>query len=131
MLHPSRRPSFDISSLKEHDALVRFGWKDEGTSFYAAEHNSASNFVPVYREYNPHDGNHNWTTSRREHDALVKLGWRDEGTAWWVPSSGSVAVYRLYNPYSGEHVYTTSAVEYAKVGAAGWHQEGIAWKALK
>jgi hypothetical protein len=84
----------------------------------------------VYREYNPHDGNHNWTLNQAEHKALVKLGWHDEGVAWYANPSGPVTVYRLYNPHSGEHVYTTSTKEYAAVGKAGWHQEGTAWRGL-
>jgi DNA-directed RNA polymerase sigma subunit (sigma70/sigma32) len=83
-----------------------------------------------YREYNPHNGNHNWTLNPTEHKQLVKLGWKDEGVAWYANPAGPVTVYRLYNPHSGEHVYTTSAKEYAAVGKAGWHQEGTAWKGL-
>jgi uncharacterized repeat protein (TIGR02543 family) len=118
------------TSASERDALVKLGWKNEGTSFRAAKQNSASGLKPVYREYNPHNGNHNWTLNPSEHKTLVKLGWKDEGVAWYANPSGPVTVYRLYNPHSGEHVYTTSAKEYAAVGAAGWHQEGTAWKGL-
>jgi uncharacterized repeat protein (TIGR02543 family) len=118
------------TSVKERDALVKLGWKNEGTSFQAAKPGSANGLRPVYREYNPHDGNHNWTLNQAEHKQLVKLGWKDEGTAWYTNPAGPVTVYRLYNPHSGEHVYTTSAKEYAAVGKAGWHQEGTAWKGL-
>jgi hypothetical protein len=114
----------------ERYALINLGWSDEGTSFYAAGQGSASGLAPVYREYNPHNGNHNWTLNQTEHNKLVSLGWRSEGVAWYANPSGSVTVYRLYNPHSGEHVYTTSATEYAAVGKAGWHQEGVAWKGL-
>jgi hypothetical protein len=116
----------------ERAALIRLGWNDEGTSFYAVQSGSAKSgsLKPVYREYNPHDGNHNWTLNPNEHRTLVKLGWRDEGVAWYANPAGPVTVYRLYNPHSGEHVYTTSTKEYAAVGAAGWRQEGTAWKGL-
>jgi uncharacterized repeat protein (TIGR02543 family) len=118
------------TSAKERDALVKLGWRNEGTSFQAAKPGTASGLRPVYREYNPHDGNHNWTLDQTEHKQLVKLGWHDEGVAWYTNPNGPVTVYRLYNPHSGEHVYTTSAKEYAAVGKAGWHQEGTAWKGL-
>jgi uncharacterized repeat protein (TIGR02543 family) len=118
------------TNVKERDALVQLGWKNEGVSFNAAKVDSAPGLLPVYREYNPYNGTHNWTLSLTEHKKLVSVGWRDEGVAWYASPSGPVTVYRLYNPYSGEHVYTTSAEEYAKVGKAGWHQEGIAWKGL-
>jgi uncharacterized repeat protein (TIGR02543 family) len=118
------------TSAKERDALVKLGWRSEGTSFQAAKPGSANGLKPVYREYNPHDGNHNWTLDPSEHKTLVKLGWKDEGVAWYTNPSGPVTVYRLYNPHSGEHVYTTSAKEYAAVGKAGWHQEGTAWRGL-
>jgi uncharacterized repeat protein (TIGR02543 family) len=118
------------TSPSEKNALVNLGWKDEGTSFNAAQQNSASGLLPVYREYNPYNGTHNWTLSPSEHKKLVSLGWRDEGIAWYASPSGPVTVYRLYNPYSGEHVYTTSAKEYTAVGKAGWRQEGTAWQGL-
>jgi uncharacterized repeat protein (TIGR02543 family) len=120
------------TSAKERDALVVLGWNNEGTAFFATKQGSAKSgpLKPVYREYNPHNGNHNWTLNQTEHKQLVRLGWKDEGTAWYANPNGPVTVYRLYNPHSGEHVYTTSAKEYAAVGKAGWHQEGTAWKGL-
>ena len=110
--------------------LVGLGWRYEGSSFNAVS-SSAVNAKPVYREYNPHNGCHNWTMNKKEHDHLVKLGWRDEGVAWYVRSDGSVRVYRLYNPHSGEHVYTTGLGEYQAVVRAGWHGEGVAWNGVK
>ncbi|MBW3093721.1 DUF5011 domain-containing protein [Bifidobacterium sp. 82T10] len=120
------------TSKAERDALVKLGWRDEGTSFKAVKADASNkDLKPVYREYNPNDGNHNWTMNKTEHNQLVKLGWKDEGVAWYVDATAGVDVYRLYNPNSGEHVYTTSKVEYDKVGAAGWRQEGVAWQSLK
>ncbi|WP_165782876.1 InlB B-repeat-containing protein [Bifidobacterium margollesii] len=122
------------TSWGEKTVLVRLGWRDEnhGTnSFVTVSKNSASvNPQPVYREYNPHNGTHNWTMNRAEHNMLVRLGWRDEGIGWYVPKNGPVNVYRLYNRNSGEHVYTTSYGEYLSVIRAGWRGEGIAWRSL-
>jgi hypothetical protein len=84
--------------------------------------------VPVYREYNPNNGTHNWTLDVKEHQALVKLGWCNEGIAWYVRDDGQVPVWRLYNPYSGEHIYTRSVQEYATLkNNVGWRGEGLAW----
>jgi hypothetical protein len=118
------------TDLNEKNARVSGGWKYEGVSFNAAKQGSASGLVPVYREYNRRNGNHNWTLDRHEHDTLVSWGWNDEGVAWYTSPSGPVTVYRLYNHHTGEHVYMTSAKEYAADGAAGWNQEGTAWKGL-
>jgi hypothetical protein len=118
------------TDLNEKNARVSGGWKYEGVSFNASKQGSASGLVPVYREYNHRNGNHNWTLDKHEHDTLVSWGWNDEGIAWYTSPSGPVTVYRLYNHHTGEHVYTTSAKEYASDGAAGWNQEGTAWKGL-
>ena len=41
--------------------------------------------IPLYRLYNPNDGNHFFTTSAPERDrARDVLGFTDEGTAAWV-----------------------------------------------
>ncbi|MBT1167037.1 Ig-like domain-containing protein [Bifidobacterium simiarum] len=131
------------TSAAEKNMLVKLGWRDEnrGSSSFITVPKGTAGAKPVYREYNPNSGNHNWTMSLGEHNTLVKLGWRDEGIAWYAPSSGK-PVYRLYNPTryykpkngrgngGGEHVYTMSYGEYVAVQNAGWRGEGIAWKSL-
>lgn len=115
------------TSVDERDKLIFLGWKLDGTVFVAVSKNS-TNAVPVYREYNPNDGTHNWTLDAKEHQALVKLGWRSEGIAWYVRDDGQVPVWRLYNPYSGEHIYTRNMQEYATLkNNVGWRGEGLAW----
>ena len=99
------------------------GWLAEGISFFAAREGN-----PVYRVYNPHDGNHHYTKDSEEKNYLVSLGWRDEGIGWFVPDEGKANVYRLYNPYSGDHVFTEDFEEYNSAGSVGWHKEGIAWQ---
>ena len=38
--------------------------------------------APVFRVYNPNDGNHHYTMNKQEKDFLVSLGWQDEGLAF-------------------------------------------------
>ncbi|PLS29966.1 glycosyl hydrolase family 25 [Bifidobacterium margollesii] len=119
------------TSAAEKNMLVAKGWRDEsakGAAFVTVPKGTAGARA-VYREYNRHDGNHNWTLNKAEHDMLVRLGWKDEGVAWYAPASGR-NVYRLYNRNSGEHVYTTSYGEYVSVVKAGWRGENVAWKSL-
>lgn len=85
--------------------------------------------VPVYRAYNPNNGDHLFTTSLKEYNEVVDKGWAPEGLAWNAATEedGTKPVYRLYNPNSGEHFYTDSEKEYNEVAAAGWNKEGIAF----
>ena len=61
--------------------LVEQGWRFEGVSFYVYETGYEVGQV-VYREYNPNDGGHNFTTDLAEHDYLIEIGWDDEGIAF-------------------------------------------------
>lgn len=61
----------------ERIALIKLGWKDEGTAFYS------SDSVPVYRLYNPNSSQHHYTKSVSERDALLSFGWKDEGIGWY------------------------------------------------
>ncbi|PJM75388.1 InlB B-repeat-containing protein [Bifidobacterium simiarum] len=120
------------TSWGEKTLLVRLGWRDEnhGSNSFVTVSKNTAGAQPVYREYNPHNGTHNWTLNRAEHNMLVRLGWRDEGIGWYAPKNGPSTVWRLYNPHSGEHVYTTSHGEYLAVVHAGWRGEGAAWRSL-
>ncbi|WP_165782678.1 InlB B-repeat-containing protein [Bifidobacterium margollesii] len=74
---------------REHDMLVRLGWRDEGIAWYTSPTGR-----DVYRLYNPKPyhkpangrgnggGEHVYTTSYGEYRAVVKAGWRGEGVAW-------------------------------------------------
>ncbi|PLS31315.1 glycosyl hydrolase family 25 [Bifidobacterium margollesii] len=62
---------------REHDMLVRLGWKNEGVAWYAPS--SGKN---VYRLYNRNSGEHVYTMSYGEYVAVQRAGWRGEGIAW-------------------------------------------------
>ncbi|MDO4622177.1 MAG: hypothetical protein Q4B22_04415 [Eubacteriales bacterium] len=83
--------------------------------------------TPVYRLYNPNNGEHFYTTSAGEKNNLVKVGWSYEGIGWTAPKTSKTPVYRVYNPNAGEHHYTTSKGEKNYLVKVGWKDEGIAF----
>lgn len=62
----------------ELHVLVDNGWNFEGIAFHAG------GSVPVYRLYNPNNGDHVFTTSASEKDSLVGLGWSNEEIAFFA-----------------------------------------------
>lgn len=79
--------------------------------------------VPVFRLYNPNNGEHIFTRLVAESDVLIDAGWSFEGISWYSPFDG-IPVYRLYNKNSGEHFYTMSQNESSFLVNAGWCFEG-------
>lgn len=59
--------------VEEKEALVHAGWKSEGIAF------RTSGSKPIYRLYNPTNGEHVLTAKRNEHNELSKIGWYCEG----------------------------------------------------
>ncbi|MGM0216920.1 C39 family peptidase [Enterococcus sp. AZ109] len=90
---------------------------------------AAGNSSPVYRIYNPGNGEHFYTTNLSEKDWLVKIGWGIyEGIAFKSPSVGK-SVYRLYNQGLRDHHYTMSWDEVTWLTKNyGWTFEGESWK---
>lgn len=67
--------------------------------------------TPIYRLYNPDNGEHLYTTDANERDVLYSsYGWGYEGIAWYASTSGT-PVYRLYNNVLCNHLYTTDLNE--------------------
>ncbi|MBQ9608624.1 MAG: hypothetical protein IJV15_04165 [Lachnospiraceae bacterium] len=89
--------------------------------------NNNSDYLPMYRLYNPNSGEHFYTSNVTELNNLRKAGWRYEGIAWNAPALSDIPVYRLYNPNAGDHHYTTSASERDNLENVGWKYEGIGW----
>ena len=83
--------------------------------------------IPMYRLYNPNDGQHLYTKDKGENDSLSSIGWRAEGIGWYAPTTSSTPVYRLYNPNSGDHHYTKEKWENDWLVTLGWRAEGIGW----
>ena len=71
----------------------------------------ASDNIPIYRLYNPDNGEHLYTSDAHESEVLHKYyGWGYEGIAWYCAESGT-PVYRLYNSGLCNHLYTTDTNE--------------------
>ena len=72
----------------------------------------AETTVPIYRLYNPDNGEHLYTTDANETRVLYEEhNWGYEGVAWYAPSGTGTPVYRLYNPVLCNHLYTTDTNE--------------------
>ncbi len=82
---------------------------------------------PMYRLYNPNNGEHFYTAHKSESDHLRSLGWRYEGIGWNAPKTSKTPVYRLYNPNAGDHHYTLNKEERDTLVKVGWKPEGIGW----
>ncbi|MCB2189029.1 MAG: hypothetical protein KQJ78_21625 [Deltaproteobacteria bacterium] len=83
---------------------------------------------PVYRLYNPGDGQHFFTSDPHEAQALAALGWADESTPapFYLISTahpGARPVHRLYNPAGGAHYLTLRNGERDALVNLGWRAE--------
>lgn len=125
LYNPNSGEHFYTASENEKNTLVGYGWKDEGTGWYAPETSSK----PVYRLYNPNAGDHHYTMSEYERDSLKKAGWKYEGIGWYSDEKETIPVYRQYNPnaVTGSHNYTISKLENDALKLLGWNAEGIGW----
>lgn len=73
---------------------------------------AATKMVPVYRLYNPSNGEHLYTTDAHEKDVIYKTqGWGYEGIGWYAADGTGEPVYRLYNDNQKNHLYTTDTNE--------------------
>ena len=114
---------FFTSDINERDYLIYLGWVDEGTGFISTD----KALIPVYRVYNPNNGDHFFTVDLDEAVQLKSFGWIFEGIGFYSFEEG-VPVYRLYNPNSGgEHFYTMDIAERDALIELGWCDEGVAF----
>ena len=83
--------------------------------------NEENGLIPVYRMYNPINGEHLYTTDAYEVKVIYKTqGWGKEGIGWYSPTKGT-PVYRLYNPKLGNHLYTSDTYEISVITKTqGW-----------
>ena len=83
---------------------------------------------PVYRAYNPNNGEHLYTLDEKEYKHLASIGWDAEGVAFMAETEkNGQALYRVYNPNSGLHHYTTDETEKNTLVSLGWYDEKVAW----
>lgn len=85
-------------------------------------------FIAMYRLYNPNNQEHFYTASEQERDYLRQIGWGQyEGIGWYAPAFGQ-EVYRLYNPILKDHHYTQDQNEVNILTSQhSWVYEGLAW----
>lgn len=91
---------------------------------------ATSDYVQIYRLYNPNSREHLWTSDTNEIKVLVSQGlFYKEGKAWVAPTKSKTPVHRLYNRVSGEHLYTRDTNEVKVLTAPGhdWKDEGVKW----
>lgn len=106
---------FYTSFEDEKNALEnnpQWGYHFEDIEFYAFP-TQAANTSPVYRFFNPANGDHLYTASEAEKDSLTMA-----------------PVYRFFNPASNDHFYTASNSEkslVANTSQSGYYFEGIAF----
>lgn len=121
------------TDVNEYNVLPQSGWQQEGekvkavstgkltaTQYYADTVTS----VPVYRLFNPDNGEHLYTTDANEKDIIYKQGWGYEGIAWYAADKTGDPVYRLCNPQTGYHLYTTDTNEVKVLTTSqGWTKD--------
>ena len=87
---------------------------------------------PVYRAYNPNNGEHLYTLDEKEYKHVASVGWDAEGVAFMAEEEkNGQALYRVYNPNSGLHHYTLDEKEKNTLVSLGWHDEKVAWYTSK
>ena len=87
---------------------------------------------PVYRAYNPNNGEHLYTVDEKEYKHVASVGWTAEGVAFMAEEEkNGQALYRVYNPNSGLHHYTLDEKEKNTLVALGWRDEKVAWYTSK
>ena len=87
---------------------------------------------PVYRAYNPNNGEHLYTVDEKEYKHVASVGWDAEGVAFMAEEEKNGQVlYRVYNPNSGLHHYTLDEKEKNTLVSLGWHDEKVAWYTSK
>ena len=80
-----------------------------------------SELIPVYRMYNPVNGEHLFTANPQEVETLYRFqGWGKEGIGWYYSENGT-PVYRLYSPKFNNHLYTSNMAEITLITTRyGW-----------
>ena len=88
--------------------------------------------VPIYRRYNPGNGEHFYTTNKSEADTLVTVyGWNAEGILCYSMKKGGIPVYRLMNPNNQQENYTLYPAEAVMNIRAGWFNMPYTFYAAK
>jgi hypothetical protein len=122
---------YTISSAERQNDISSLGYTDEGSACYVfGSDPQVPGSAPLFRLYNPTNGDNFYTTSATERDnAVANGGYTDAGVACYVFTTnvlGTSPLYRLYNATSGDHFYTVSASERDNATKIGYTLEGTA-----
>ena len=71
-----------LTDIGELHVVTENGWRFEGIAFHAGGE------IPVYRMYNPNNGDHVFTAEETERDDLELYGWSPEGIAFYAARKG-------------------------------------------
>ena len=95
---------FYTTDAAERDNAVNvYGYTNEGTACYVYDthdhlHHHQPGLTPLYRQFNPNNGDHFYTTDAAERDNAVNVyGYTNEGTACYVYVTqypGTIPLYR-------------------------------------
>jgi hypothetical protein len=128
--------SFLTTNQTEYNALVGAGWAGHGIDFWADPGNTNTGY-PVYRLYNPSNGQHRWTINTTEVYGLIDSGYTLESIPFTSISNvrqetaapaGKELTYRFYIPQTHSHLWTNQLHERDTMILAGYQYEGVAWQ---
>jgi hypothetical protein len=133
LYNPGNGDHFYTTSAAERDSAAASGYVVEGAACYVPttlpDSPPVFGTIPLFRLYNPGNGDHFYTTSAAERDTAAGGGYSIEGVACYVFGSateGTTPLFRLYNPGNGDHFYTISAAERDSAVSGGYVSEGAA-----
>ncbi len=123
---------FYTTSVSEHDSVATGAYDSEGVAGFVFT-GPEPGPVPLYRAYNPYNGDHFYTANGDEYNnAVNNYGYIAEGITGFLhdpnkpPVEGTKPFFRLWMPRSGDHFYTTIEAERDNaVTNIGYHYEGI------
>jgi hypothetical protein len=104
--------SYDSAEIKR--AVLRYGYVDQGTAFYAAT-KSASCLQPVYSYLK--NSRHRFAASAAERDTLKDDGWKEEKIRFYLGKVASVITFAVY-PDTQNEVYRDNDSRFA--GRSQW-----------
>ena len=67
---------------EEKRILTESGWVEEGIAFYSAAPTDLP-IIPIYRVYNPGNGDHLFAANVQEYYGLISVGWSGEGIRFY------------------------------------------------
>lgn len=129
----SLKTGTDTRSKAANESTLPAAYISEGIAFYAAPA-PKDGFVPVYRLFNPTNGQHFYTASADERDYDInQLGFHYDFIAFYAATAsgnGFMPVYRLYNPSTSDRLFTVSSEERdGAVNNFGYKYEAVAFYA--